>query len=198
MGSGNARIPGSRRFGTHNGDQKGLCPIDSNGKGTDRAVHPLHRVLARQVGRQSRAMLEKFEKVVFGAAEQLFPVHLRQSPEQEAPEAQSLLDLAEDWFHGGLKAMRQTVGRIHSNMQFHAARPPVALPGRVRLRIPRLPLVLGGGGRIQNGNVDDCALRQNPARFCQMAIQLGKEDNPHGMAGQSCLLHKESLRLCVT
>ena len=42
---------------------------------------------------------EQLQQVVAGADEQPFPVHLRQTPQQELPEAPALLDLAEHRFN---------------------------------------------------------------------------------------------------
>ena len=42
---------------------------------------------------------EQFQQVVAGADEQPLPVHLRQAPQQELPEAPALLDLAEHRFN---------------------------------------------------------------------------------------------------
>ena len=75
----------------------------------------------------------------------------------------------------GLQAMHQTAVGIQPDMEFHAARPLVPLPFRVHLRIPRLPLVLGGSGRGENGGIHNRALRQTKALRRQMAIELGQE-----------------------
>ena len=42
---------------------------------------------------------EELQQVVAGADEQPLPVHLRQTPQQELPEAPALLDLPEHRFH---------------------------------------------------------------------------------------------------
>ena len=47
-----------------------------------------------------------------------------------------------------------------------------------------MPLILGGGRRVQNGSVDDGAPRQDPALFCQMVIELGKEGIAQDMSIQ--------------
>lgn len=78
-----------------------MARLDSGVEGTGRAVQPLQRVKSGQCGRQRMAKLEKLEQVLFGADEQPLALHLRQSPEQELPEAPPLLDLAEHGFHGG-------------------------------------------------------------------------------------------------
>ena len=50
---------------------------------------------------QREPKLEELAQVVSGANKQPFPPPLRQSPEQELPEAPPLLDLAEDRLHSG-------------------------------------------------------------------------------------------------
>ena len=49
--------------------------------------------------RTSRPEAEQLQQVMSDADEQPFPVYLRQTPQQELPEASALLDLAKHRFH---------------------------------------------------------------------------------------------------